>query len=151
MGLIFGGGGKGKEKRMELAGRECKNKKKGRLYLGTYPKLTTLLVFTFDTNIADRAYTLFDGLVFKNTHRFQLYMTPDGIKDQVPNAPIFQINHLPLSMTNEGLYNLFRPFGPIRLCKIIMEKDASFNGTALLQYFDQQHAENAKKTMVCTL
>ncbi|KAI8341929.1 hypothetical protein BC941DRAFT_510015 [Chlamydoabsidia padenii] len=92
---------------------------------------------------ADRAYTLYDGLVFKNSHRLQLYITPDGVKDPVPNAPIFQINHLPLSMTNDSLYSLFRPFGPIRLCKIIVEKDSSFNGTALLQYFDQQDADHA--------
>ncbi|SAM07913.1 hypothetical protein [Absidia glauca] len=96
---------------------------------------------------ADRAYTLFDGLVLRNSHRFQLYITPHGNKDPVPNAPIFQINHLPSSITNEGLYSIFRPFGPIRLCKIIMEKDASFNGTALLQYFDQRHAEGAKNIM----
>ncbi|SAM07661.1 hypothetical protein [Absidia glauca] len=96
---------------------------------------------------ADRAYTLYDGLVFKNSHRLQLYITPDGVKDQVPNAPIFQINHLPLSMTNDGLYNQFRPFGPIRLCKIIVEKDSSFNGTALLQYFNQQDADCALMNM----
>lgn len=99
--------------------------------------------------IADRAYTLFDGLVLQKSHRFQLSITPHGNKDPVPNAPIFQINHLPSSITNEGLYSLFRPFGPIRLCKIIVEKDASFNGTALLQYFEHRHAENAKKIMVC--
>ncbi|KAI8088948.1 uncharacterized protein BX664DRAFT_331789 [Halteromyces radiatus] len=96
---------------------------------------------------ADRAYTLFDGLVLKNSHRLQLYITPDGIKDQVPCAPIFQVTHLPLSMTNDGLYNLFRPFGPIRLCKIIVEKDSSFTGMALLQYFYQQDADNAKNVM----
>ncbi|ORZ13045.1 hypothetical protein BCR42DRAFT_70254 [Absidia repens] len=74
-------------------------------------------------------------------------MTPDGSKDQIPNAPIFQVNHLPLSMTNNSLYNLFRPFGPIRLCKIIVEKDSTFNGTALLQYFNQKDAENSRMTM----
>ncbi|CAO3582938.1 unnamed protein product [Absidia cylindrospora] len=97
--------------------------------------------------LADRAYTLFDGIVFKNNCRLQVYMTPDGTKDQIPNAPIFQVNHLPLSMTNNGLYNLFRPFGPIRLCKIIVEKDSTFNGTALLQYFNQKDAENSRMTM----
>lgn len=106
------------------------------------------LLFVYLLCLADRAYTLYDGLVFKNSHRLQLYITPDGVKDQVPNAPIFQINHLPLSMTNDGLYNQFRPFGPIRLCKIIVEKDSSFNGTALLQYFNQQDADCALMNMV---
>ncbi|ORZ21499.1 hypothetical protein BCR42DRAFT_194431 [Absidia repens] len=67
--------------------------------------------------------------------------------DQVPNAPIFQISHLPLSMSNECLYNLFRCFGPIRVCKVIVEKDSSSDGTALLQYFNQEHAENAMMVM----
>ncbi|CAO3588226.1 unnamed protein product [Absidia cylindrospora] len=96
---------------------------------------------------ADRAYTLFDGLILKNSHRLQLYITPEGTMDQVPNAPIFQISHLPLSMSNECLYNLFRPFGPIRVCKVIVEKDSSSDGTALLQYFNQEHAENAMMVM----
>ncbi|CAO3647591.1 unnamed protein product [Cunninghamella blakesleeana] len=96
---------------------------------------------------ADRAYTLYDGLIFKNSHRLQLYITPDGVKDQEPSAPIFQIANLPQWMTNEKLFNLFRTYGPIRLCKIIVEKDHSFNGTALLQYFDENDANTAKMIM----
>lgn len=117
------------------------------LILEAYPKLTFLPCF-YLFYLADRAYTLFDGLILKNSHRLQLYITPDGTMDQVPNAPIFQISHLPLSMSNECLYNLFRPFGPIRVCKVIVEKDTSSNGTALLQYFNQEHAENAIMAMV---
>ncbi|KAI9309222.1 hypothetical protein BJ944DRAFT_245898 [Cunninghamella echinulata] len=96
---------------------------------------------------ADRAYTLYDGLVLKNNHRLQLYITPDGVKDQEPSAPIFQVANLPQWITNEKLFNLFRPYGPIRLCKIIVEKDHSFNGTALLQYFDENDANTAKMIM----
>ncbi|CAO3641982.1 unnamed protein product [Cunninghamella echinulata] len=96
---------------------------------------------------ADRAYTLYDGLIFKNNHRLQLYITPDGVKDQEPSAPIFQVANLPQWITNEKLFNLFRPYGPIRLCKIIVEKDHSFNGTALLQYFDENDANTAKMIM----
>ncbi|ORX44068.1 hypothetical protein DM01DRAFT_1340477 [Hesseltinella vesiculosa] len=96
---------------------------------------------------ADCAYTLFDGLVFRQSHRLQLYMTPNGIKDPEPEGPIFQVDDIPYWVTNEYLYHVFRPFGPIRLCKILVDKNGTFEGSALLQYFSLKHANHAQAIM----
>ncbi|KAI8073959.1 hypothetical protein BC940DRAFT_315546 [Gongronella butleri] len=74
-------------------------------------------------------------------------MTPNGIKDPLPEGPIFQVENIPYWVTNEHLYQLFRPFGAIRLCKILVEKNGAFEGTALLQYFSLKHANQAKASM----
>lgn len=43
---------------------------------------------------------------------------------------------------------MFRPFGPMTLCKIIVENGSTFKGTALVQYFITQHAKDAEMSMV---
>ncbi|CDS05458.1 hypothetical protein LRAMOSA07986 [Lichtheimia ramosa] len=93
---------------------------------------------------ADRAYTLFNGASLKNGIRLQLRINPPGDGCQEPEATsgILQIRNLPLQTTNHFLYNLFRPFGPMSLCKVIMDQ-GRFKGTALVQYFDAIHADTA--------
>lgn len=93
---------------------------------------------------ADRAYTLFNGASLKNGTRLQLRINPPGDGCQEPEATsgILQIRNLPLQTTNHFLYNLFRPFGPMSLCKVIMDQ-GRFKGTALVQYFDAIHADTA--------
>ncbi|KAI7874739.1 RNA-binding domain-containing protein [Lichtheimia hyalospora FSU 10163] len=93
---------------------------------------------------ADRAYTLFNGASLKNGIQLQLRINPPGDGCQEPEATsgILQIRNLPLQTTNHFLYNLFRPFGPMSLCKVIMDQDR-FKGTALIQYFDAIHADTA--------
>ncbi|KAG0177748.1 hypothetical protein DFQ28_005507 [Apophysomyces sp. BC1034] len=64
-----------------------------------------------------------------------------------PNADILQIRNLPNDTVTKRLYELFRPFGPMKLCNIIVEQGVGFKGTALVQYFDAEDAENAETTM----
>ncbi|KAI9484557.1 hypothetical protein BDB00DRAFT_129765 [Zychaea mexicana] len=97
---------------------------------------------------ADRAYTLFNDATLKNQVSFQLKIAPPGdYQEPEATSGIYQIRNLPLGTTNLLLYEFFRPFGPMNLCKIIMDQGKGFKGTALVQYFDANDAEMAVKTM----
>lgn len=50
-------------------------------------------------------------------------------------------------MDNNGLYDLFRPFGPLSLCSLIVE-GGSFRGTAFVQYFNQEDSDEAQNQLV---
>ncbi|ORY97793.1 hypothetical protein BCR43DRAFT_490369 [Syncephalastrum racemosum] len=97
---------------------------------------------------ADRAYTLFNAAYLKNNVRLQLRIhPPDGPPEPEATSGILQITNLPLHATNAFLYDHFRKFGPMNLCKIIMEQGTHFRGTALVQYFRTQDADVAATTM----
>lgn len=66
-------------------------------------------------------------------------------------AYILQVKSLPQSTTNIALYQHFRTFGPLFSCRIQIQQDNKFRGSALVQYFRQEDAENAMKNMVNTL
>ncbi|KAI9021648.1 hypothetical protein CLU79DRAFT_752606 [Phycomyces nitens] len=97
---------------------------------------------------ADRAYTLFNGTNRrKNTH-FHLQITPPcENREPQASAHILQIKHLSTSTTNESLYSLFRPFGPMSLCTILTDQSARCNGQALVQFFNPKDAANAEAAM----
>ncbi|KAI8580201.1 hypothetical protein K450DRAFT_238641 [Umbelopsis ramanniana AG] len=64
-----------------------------------------------------------------------------------PEAIILQAKHLPLHTNNSSLYDLFRPYGPIFLCKTVAENGSAFEGTALIHYFKQLDADSALGAM----
>lgn len=63
-------------------------------------------------------------------------------------AEILQIKNLPNNINNNALYELFRPFGPMILCKVLVEQDSTFKGSALVQYFNPENAQHAESIMV---
>lgn len=98
---------------------------------------------------ADRAYTLFNGATIKDTNcQLQLRAHSSGTYGE-PEATsgILSISNLPLNTNNHLLYDIFRPFGPMALCKIIMDQ-GQFKGTALVQYFRSADADAASAEMV---
>lgn len=106
-------------------------------------------MFTFHT--ADRAFTLFNGLTFRSGHKLHLKISQQQ-QQQEPQSQILQIRNLPRHIdNNSALYDLFRPFGPMILCKILVEQDSTFKGSALVQYFGSEDAQNAIMKMVCIL
>lgn len=97
---------------------------------------------------ADRAYTLFNGATIKDTNcQLQLRAHSSGTYGE-PEATsgILSISNLPLNTNNHLLYDIFRPFGPMALCKIIMDQ-GQFKGTALVQYFRSADADAASAEM----
>lgn len=109
--------------------------------------LTQLVIF-----IADRAYTLLNGVTFRAGLRLQLKINPPSSDCPEPeaHAGILHIKNLPGHTNNKLLYELFRPFGPMILCKILVEQASTFKGTALVQYFNPQDAQDAESMMVKT-
>ncbi|KAF1803728.1 hypothetical protein FB192DRAFT_1279383 [Mucor lusitanicus] len=104
------------------------------------------------TWIADRAYTLLNGVTFRAGLRLQLKINPPSSDYPEPeaHAGILHIKNLPGHTNNKLLYELFRPFGPMILCKILVEHASTFKGTALVQYFNPQDAQDAESMMVKT-
>lgn len=105
------------------------------------------------TWIADRAYTLLNGVTFRAGLRLQLKINPPSSDYPEPeaHAGILHIKNLPGHTNNKLLYELFRPFGPMILCKILVEHASTFKGTALVQYFNPQDAQDAESMMVKTV
>lgn len=99
----------------------------------------------FFPSTADRAYTLFNGAALgKHDARLQLRIFPPGdTKEPEAASGILHVKNLPGYTTNSMLYDLFRPFGPMSLCKIIVEQGSTFKGTALVQYFRSEDADKA--------
>ncbi|KAI8875240.1 hypothetical protein K501DRAFT_338816 [Backusella circina FSU 941] len=56
---------------------------------------------------------------------------------------ILYVKNLPSDTNNHNLYDLFRPFGPMYLCKILIP----FKGAALVQYFHSESAQNLEHVM----
>ena len=110
--------------------------------------------FGRNARLADRAYTLFNDATLKNEVPFRLKISSSGdYQEPDVTSVIHQVRNLPLGPTNHSLYDLFRRFGPMSLCKIIMDHQGKgFKGTALIQYFNENDVEMAIKTMVgCVL
>lgn len=97
---------------------------------------------------ADRAYTLFNGATIKDSNcHLQLRVHSSGTYGEPEvTSGILSIYNLPLNTNNHLLYDMFRPFGPMALCKIIMDQ-GQFKGTALVQYFRSADADAAGAEM----
>ncbi|KAI7904631.1 uncharacterized protein BX663DRAFT_503026 [Cokeromyces recurvatus] len=91
---------------------------------------------------ADRAYSLYNGFTFTNNTKLELQMYQDKRLDPEATAVLLEINGLPEYFDDNRLYDLFRPFGPLNLCKCVM-KDGAFRGTAFIQYFDSFNSDKA--------
>jgi RNA recognition motif-containing protein len=96
-----------------------------------------------------------NGITFgKGITRLALKINNPSITLSEPeaHAGILHVKNLPHHINNnKSLYELFRPFGPMILCKIlVVEQQQIFKGTALVQYFNSQHAKDAETTMVKT-
>ncbi|KAF7730457.1 hypothetical protein EC973_002264 [Apophysomyces ossiformis] len=96
---------------------------------------------------ADRAYTLFNGAKIGNQIRFQPKIAPPGYNDPEATAGLLQIENLPENTKDHTLYDIFRRFGPMNVCKIIVDDGAVFRGNALVQYFREEAADMAVTVM----
>ncbi|KAI7889348.1 uncharacterized protein EV154DRAFT_483218 [Mucor mucedo] len=92
---------------------------------------------------ADRAYSLYNGFTFTNKAKLQLQMYQDASLDPEATAALLEINGLPDYFDDNKLYDLFRPYGPLNLCKCVM-KEGAFRGTAFVQFFHPQSSQNAE-------
>jgi hypothetical protein len=78
-------------------------------------------------------------------------MYQDGSLDPEATAGLVQINNLPDYFDDNKLYDVFRPFGPLNLCKCIM-REGVFAGTAFIQFFKQNDSDEAERKLVrCTI
>ncbi|KAG2177176.1 hypothetical protein INT43_007833, partial [Umbelopsis isabellina] len=97
---------------------------------------------------ADRAFSLFNGIGLPDGDKLILHINhPSAKASPKPEAIVLQAKHLPLHTNNNSLYDLFRPYGPIHLCKTVAENGSAFEGTALIQYFRQLDADSALGAM----
>ncbi|ORX57517.1 hypothetical protein DM01DRAFT_1334128 [Hesseltinella vesiculosa] len=96
--------------------------------------------------VADQVYALYQDFEFHNGSR--LYFAIDQDNTIEAQGSLLQIHHLPHYVENSMVYQLFRPFGPLALCKLLLEPDdSSFHGAALVQYFYQQDTMAAMEEM----
>jgi hypothetical protein len=97
--------------------------------------------------LADRAYSLYNGFTFTNKTKLELQMYQSKSLDPEAKAVLLQIDGLPEHFDDNKLYDLFRPFGPLNLCKCVM-KDGAFRGTAFIQFFFPESSEEAEANLV---
>ncbi|KAI7862928.1 hypothetical protein BDF14DRAFT_1848912 [Spinellus fusiger] len=97
-----------------------------------------------DSRLADRIYSLYNGFTFSDGSKLQFHLHGDRHYDPEPQGAILQVKGLGLQVDNHELYNLFRPFGPLFLCKPIVDS-VGFRGTAFIQYFFEEDSENAQQ------
>ena len=103
------------------------------------------------TNIrtkADRAYSLYNGFTFTNNTKLELQMYQDKRLDPEAKAALLEINGLPEYFDDNKLYDVFRPYGPLNLCKCVL-KDGAFRGTAFIQFFNSYSSNEAVAQLVC--
>ncbi|KAI9316528.1 hypothetical protein BX666DRAFT_252052 [Dichotomocladium elegans] len=88
-----------------------------------------------DPKLADRVYSIFNGLSFPNsTSKLEFHLSADGSYEPEPKGPILEVRGLRLKNYNDGLYDLFRPFGPLSICMPIVTA-RSVQDTGLVRYF----------------
>jgi RNA recognition motif-containing protein len=75
-------------------------------------------------------------------------MYQDKRLDPEAKAALLEINGLPEHFDDNKLYDVFRPFGPLNLCKCVM-KDGAFRGTAFIQFFNSYSSNEAVAQLVC--
>ncbi|KAL9547423.1 hypothetical protein MBANPS3_006173 [Mucor bainieri] len=123
------------------------------LYLSKLPAdikesdIRTLLQHCMPTDTkADRAYSLYNGFTFTNNTKLELQMYQDKRLDPEAKAALLEINGLPEHFDDNKLYDVFRPFGPLNLCKCVMGESA-FRGTAFVQFFNAYSSNEAVAQM----
>lgn len=79
-------------------------------------------------------YSLFNGYVFTNGAVLKFRLAPFENNEPQPEGPILEVKNLPNHIDHDTLYDLFRRFGPLSICKPITE-DGAHRGKALVQFF----------------
>ncbi|KAI8973768.1 hypothetical protein BDF20DRAFT_671628 [Mycotypha africana] len=95
---------------------------------------------------ADKAYSLYNGFTFTNSAKLELQMYEDKSLDPEATAMLLEVDGLPEYYDDNILYDLFRPFGPLNLCKCIL-KDGVFKGSAFIQFFDPSNSDKAEASL----
>ncbi|KAI8331756.1 hypothetical protein BC941DRAFT_438377 [Chlamydoabsidia padenii] len=99
-----------------------------------------------DASIADQVYALYQDFQFNNGSKLHFSVYPNHQHEA--QGVLLKVNRLPRHIDNTFVYHLFRPFGPLALCKLLLEQDDTvFLGTALIQYFYHEHSESAIQAM----
>ncbi|KAL0080884.1 hypothetical protein J3Q64DRAFT_1200199 [Phycomyces blakesleeanus] len=96
-----------------------------------------------DPQSADRLYAVCNGYTFSDGSKLQFRLNRDKYNDPAPQGDLLQVKGLPNNIDDDGLYELFRPFGPLSVCKPIVENNI-FRGAALIEYFFHESSENAQ-------
>ncbi|RHZ75393.1 hypothetical protein Glove_214g46 [Diversispora epigaea] len=100
---------------------------------------------------AEKAFAIYNNIKLDAYKTYLKLQITDpmghGIEPQA-NAYILQVRQLPLNTTNISLYDLFRPFGPLFSARM-QYQDSKFKGHAFVQYFKQEHADSAIRSMNC--
>ncbi|CAB4394063.1 unnamed protein product [Rhizophagus irregularis] len=111
---------------------------------------TAVLRFSSVEN-AEKAFAIYNNIKMETKYLRLLINDPSKTIGNEPSAAayILQVKSLPQSTTNIALYQHFRAFGPLFSCRIQIQQDNKFRGSALVQYFRQEDAENAMKNMHC--
>ena len=92
---------------------------------------------------------MFNNATLKNGVCLQLKISPPGnYQEPTATSVILQVKNLPPGTTEHTLYDLFRPFGAMSMCKVIINQEKTFKGTALVQYFNSSDADTAAQKMV---
>ncbi|KAI7904235.1 uncharacterized protein BX663DRAFT_550627 [Cokeromyces recurvatus] len=97
-----------------------------------------------DSEIAERVYSLFNGYLFQNQKIVKFKLSPDENFIQA-EGPILEAKNLPNHINHNILYDIFRPFGPLSICKPVLLTADEKKGTqhALIQYFSKQDSDKA--------
>ncbi|GAN06588.1 conserved hypothetical protein [Mucor ambiguus] len=99
-----------------------------------------------DSKMADRVYSLFNGYMFANQTVLKFKLSSNDLNDPQPEGYILEIRHLPTHMDHNSLYDIFRPFGPLSICKPITE-DGTLKGKALVQFFYKEDSDVAVNSL----
>ncbi|GAA5805551.1 hypothetical protein HPULCUR_011070 [Helicostylum pulchrum] len=93
-----------------------------------------------DSKIADRVYSLFNGYMFPNGMILKFRIS--RYREPLAEGPILEIRNLPPHIDHNTLYDIFRPYGPLSICKPILE-DGTHRGKALVQFFYKQDSDSS--------
>lgn len=101
--------------------------------------------------IADQVYALYQGFQFDNGAKLHFGVYQNNQQHEAEGM-LLKVTRLPQYVNNSTVYNLFRRYGPLALCKLVLEQDESvFLGTALVQYFYHEDSETAIQEMVSVI
>ncbi|KAI8379255.1 uncharacterized protein BYT42DRAFT_613585 [Radiomyces spectabilis] len=99
---------------------------------------------------AERVYVLYKGIKLKNGESLHLRSQFDEQEEIVESSKddrILQVSGLPLDSSLDHLYDLFRPFGPLRMCKINPTHRNAQTKTASVQFLRSEDSEKAEAAM----
>ncbi|CAO3640730.1 unnamed protein product [Cunninghamella blakesleeana] len=99
-----------------------------------------------NASIADQVYALYQDHQFNNGTKLHFSVYQDASLEA--ESILLKIDNLPKYFESTALYDLFRPFGPLAICKLLLEpEDSAFHGSALIQYFCHEDSEEAIRIM----